>query len=305
MSTSVVTTYEGRSQGWALVRDYFELTKPRIAMLVLVTVVVGAFVGGWGPNVSPIVLLHALIGTTLVAASASAFNQWLERKSDARMGRTADRPLPAGRLGSREVVVFGLVTVLAGVAWLLLAVNLLAAVLGIATWIIYVCIYTPLKSRTTLNTIVGAVAGALPVLIGWAAVDGRIGLPAATLFTIVYLWQFPHFMAIAFLYREDYARAGLKMLGSVEGTLPRAGAHAVTAALALVPVSMLPFVLHLAGPVYLVGAVLLGAGYAAASLRFARSLDESSARRLLRVSLVYLPALLVLLMLVPLFYPWI
>ncbi|MBX3412669.1 MAG: heme o synthase [Pirellulales bacterium] len=305
MSTSVVSSYASRSQGWALVRDYVELTKPRIAMLVLVTVVVGAFVGGWGPNVPPLVLLHALIGTTLVAASASAFNQWLERKTDARMARTADRPLPAGRLGSREVIAFGSVTLLTGVVWLLAAVNLLAALLGVATWVIYVCIYTPLKSRTTLNTIVGAVAGALPVLIGWAAVEGRIGLPAATLFTIVYLWQFPHFMAIAFLYREDYARAGLKMLGSVEGTLPRAGAHAVTAALALVPVSVLPFVLQLAGPIYLSVAVALGAAYAAASLRFARTLDRASARRLLRVSLVYLPALLVLLMLVPLFYPWI
>lgn len=304
MSTSVVSTYAGRSQGWALVRDYLELTKPRIAMLVLVTVVVGAFVGGWGPNVEPMRLLHALVGTALVAASASAFNQWLERRSDARMARTADRPLPAGRLGSREVILFGLLTLLLGVTWLLWAVNLLAALLGIATWVIYVCIYTPLKSRTTLNTIVGAVAGALPVLIGWAAVEGRIGLPAATLFTIVYLWQFPHFMAIAFLYREDYARAGLKMLASVEGSGPRAGAHAVTAALALVPVSLLPFMLQLAGPVYLLGAVVLGAAYASSSLRFARRLDETSARGLLRISLVYLPALLVLLMLVPLFYPW-
>ena len=296
---------DSRSAVRPLWLDYLELTKPRISALVLVTVAVSAFMAHWGPP-APWLLLHTLIGTALVAASASALNQRLERHTDALMDRTADRPLPAGRLSDREVLWFGGITILAGLAYLTVAVNPLTAALGAATWVLYVVIYTPLKSRTPLNTVVGAVAGALPTLMGWTAVGGSLsfelgggGLKAATLFLIVYLWQFPHFMAIAWIYRRQYAQAGLKMLTVVDPTGWRAGTQAIAAALALVPVSLVPILQH-AGPVYFVAASALGLIYFAAAAVFCRWRDERSARRLLRISLVYLPALLLLFMLVPL-----
>jgi heme o synthase len=285
--------------------DYLDLTKPRISAMVLVTVAVSAFVAHWGPP-APWLILHALIGTALVAASASALNQRLERRTDALMERTADRPLPAGRLSDRQVLWFGGLTIVLGLCYLAVAVNPLTAALGAATWVLYVVVYTPLKSRTPLNTVVGAVAGALPTLMGWTAVGGSLsfelgggGLKAATLFLIVYLWQFPHFMAIAWIYRRQYAEAGLKMLTVVDPTGWRAGTQAVVAALALVPVSLVPILQH-AGPVYFVVASALGLIYFAAAALFCRWRDERSARRLLRISLVYLPALLLLFMLVPL-----
>lgn len=301
MSTTSALAYHRRAHGLARMRDYVELTKPRISIMVLVTVVVGACVAGWGPPLeSPWVLFHALLGTALVAGSASALNQWLERHSDARMERTKDRPLPSGRLAGWEALVFGGITMVAGSLWLVLFVNLLTALLGLVTWLTYVCIYTPLKRRTTFNTVVGAVAGALPTLMGWAAVDGTFGLAAVTLFFIVYLWQFPHFMAIAYLYRDEYVGAGLRMLASVDDDGRRAGAQAVLSAALLVPVSLLPTVLQLAGPVYFLSALLLGAGYMAASALFLWRPDATSARGLLRYSLVYLPVLLVLFTLIPL-----
>jgi protoheme IX farnesyltransferase len=281
------------------VRDYVDLTRPRIGAMVLVTVTVGAVLGTWGLP-SPMLLLHALAGTALVAASAGALNQWLERDSDRRMPRTAQRPLPAGRMHAVEAVGFGLLSAALGLTWLAVAVNVRTALLGLATWVLYVWVYTPLKSRTPANTAVGAVAGALPVLMGWAAVGGRFDLSAATLFLIVYLWQFPHFMAIAWMYRDQYAAAGLKMLSVVDPSGRRAGRQAVTGAAALLAVSLLP-AWNLVGPdralVYLLGAALLGLAQLALSVSFGRRLDETSARRLLRASLVYLPGLLSLLML--------
>lgn len=302
MSMTTLSLEERRATGLlARTVDYVELTKPRIAVLVLVTVVVGACVGSWGPPLAePTLLFHTLLGTALVAGSASALNQWWERGTDARMPRTMDRPLPAGRLGTSQVLAFGLTTVVLGIVWLVVAVNALTAALGALTWIIYVGIYTPLKSRTTFNTVVGAVAGALPVLMGWTAVGAPLGLSAVTLFLIVYLWQFPHFMAIAFLYREEYASAGLRMLGSVPGTKRRAGLQALMSALVLLPVSLLPAAMQWAGPIYFAGAICLGVAYLLASARFLWRLDDPSARGLLRCSLVYLPALLLLLLLIPL-----
>jgi protoheme IX farnesyltransferase len=294
-----------RSTAGRLLADYLELTKPRISALVLVTVAVSAFMAHWGPP-APLLLLHTLIGTALVAASASALNQRLERRTDALMDRTADRPLPAGRLSDRQVLWFGGLTIVVGLCYLAIAVSPLTAALGAATWVLYVVVYTPLKTRTPLNTVVGAVAGALPTLMGWTAVGGSLsfalgggGLKAATLFLIVYLWQFPHFMAIAWIYRRQYAQAGLKMLTVVDPTGWRAGTQAVAAALALVPVSMVPILQH-AGPIYFMAASALGLIYLAAAAVFCRWRDERSARRLLRISLVYLPALLLLFMLVPL-----
>lgn len=290
---------------WQLARDFLELTKPRISAMVLVTVAVSAFMAHWGPPPA-LLLLHTLLGTALVAASASALNQHLERRSDALMPRTADRPLPAGRLSDWQVLWFGWLTIVVGLVYLAIAVNLLTAVLGSATWFLYVAVYTPLKSRTPLNTVVGAVAGALPTLMGWTAVSGSLsfalgggGVKAATLFLIVYLWQFPHFMAIAWIYRRQYAAAGLKMSTVVDPSGWRAAAQAVAAALALVPVSMMP-ILQQAGPIYFGAASVLSLAYLAAAGAFCIQRDERSARTLLRVSLVYLPALLTLFMLVPL-----
>ena len=304
--TTIAIPGAARSIPW-LVRlsDYLELTKPRISAMVLITVAVAAFMGHWGPP-APWLLLHTLVGTALVAASASALNQRLERRTDGLMDRTADRPLPAGRLTDREVLWFGAATIVLGLVYLAAAVNLLTAALGAATWILYVVVYTPLKTRTPLNTVVGAVAGAMPTMMGWTAVGGSLAfgpgggaMRMATLFLVVYLWQFPHFMAIAWMYRRQYAAAGLKMLTVVDPSGRRAGRQAVAGALALLPVSLMPMLQH-AGPIYFAAAWGLGLLYLAFAAAFCIHRDEASARRLLRVSLVYLPALLILFMLVPL-----
>jgi len=293
VSTTLVCR-ERRSVGMDRARDYVELVRPKIAALSLATVVAGAVIASWGmPH--PVVLVHTLLAVALLTASASALNQYLEWRSDARMPRTANRPLPTGRLNRQEVLFLGLL--LGGVAifWLALAVNLRTALLGGVTWTLYVWIYTPLKSRTTLNTAVGALAGALPIWIGWSAAGGVFGVEAATLLVMLYLWQFPHFMAIAWLYREDYAAAGLKMLPAVEPSGESAGWQALVASIALLTVSVAPCLWALGGSVYLLGALGLGLLYVAASARFLYARDELHARQLLRVSLVYLPAVLGLL----------
>lgn len=298
MSTTTLVC-QRRAGLFVKVADYVELTKPRIAALVLISVAVSAFVGSWGPpQVS--VLAHTLCATALIAASASALNQLLERHSDAFMERTADRPLPSGRLSTTEVLCFGAVTIIVGLVYMAWAVNLTTALLGLITWTMYVWIYTPLKSRTPANTAIGAVAGALPVLMGWSAVGAPLGIKAGTLFFIVFLWQFPHFMAIAWIYRHQYAAAGLQMLPVVDPTGRRAGAQAVVSALALVPVSLLPAVLHVAGNVYFVWALGLSVAQLACAVVFLLRMNETSARHLLRASLIYLPAVLLLLMVGPL-----
>lgn len=303
-STAVYVTR--RSMILARLGDYLELSKPRIATLVLVVVAVSAYVGGWGPS-APWTLFHTLLGTALVAASASAFNQWIERGHDALMPRTSDRPLPAGRLSPQQTVAFGAVTLSVGLIYLSLFVNITTAVLGALTWATYVIAYTPMKSRSSANTAVGAVAGALPVLMGWAAVEASFsltsgpmpgGLRVAALFLIVYLWQFPHFMAIAWIYRQQYGAAGMQMLTVVDPTGRRAGLQAILGSLALLPISVLP-VLQVAGRAYIVGAITLGLAYLVASVLFCRRRNDKTARGLLKASLVYLPSLLVLLIVSP------
>ena len=279
--------------------DYVALTKPRIALLVLVTVAVGFLAGGRGVA-SPSALLLTMAGTSLVAAGASAWNQFLERDRDARMRRTANRPLPRGRIAPAEAAVFGTALGLFGVAILLWGVNVQAALVASATFLLYAFVYTPLKPLTTLNTAVGAIPGALPPVIGWAAATGRLDIGAWSLFLIVFLWQFPHFLAIAWIYREDYARAGHKMLPTVDPLGRITGRQAAGYALALIPAGLLPSALGMAGPWYFAGAMALGLFYLACAVRFWSDTCESTARRLLAASFLYLPAILLLLLSNPL-----
>ena len=297
-TNDAVASAPARSVGWQRVADFVELTKPKIAVMELVTVTVAAFVARWHA-LDMLSLLHALIGTTLVAASASALNQCLEIHLDRLMDRTIDRPLPAGRISASEAIAFGLITGVAGVAYLAIAVGTQVAALGLLSWVLYVVIYTPLKTRTTLNTFIGAVAGAMPVLMGWFAAGGVWGLAPLVLFAIVFLWQFPHFMAIAWLYRHQYAASGMKMLPVVDPSGRSAGVQAVCSALVLVPVSLLPSVIQFAGLWYFIAALVLGLAQLAAAVWFCRTPNERSARCLLRASLIYLPLLLGALMLGP------
>jgi protoheme IX farnesyltransferase len=289
-----------RESAVALLSDYVELCKLRIGALVLVTVGVSGVIARWGqPDVLP--LACSLLGTLLVAASASVFNQILERQRDARMPRTADRPLPAGRISPAHAAAFGTMALVAGLAWLLLTVDWTTALIGLSAWAAYVLLYTPLKTRTPLNTAVGAVAGALPVLMGWTAAGGSLLDPrAGALLLVVFLWQFPHFMAIAWIYRRDYARGGMQMATVADPSGRSAGLQAVFAALALLPASFVPALWAPGASWYLAAALVLGLAQLLCAIAFFIRLDEHSARRLLRASLVYLPALLVLLMLVPL-----
>lgn len=301
MSTTTLRIESVRAHRWARFADYIELTKPRIGVLVLVTVAISYCCARWGQP-EPWAMIHAMLGTLLVASSASALNQYLERRLDLRMDRTAERPLPAGRLSPSEVIAFAVVTVVAGEIYLALLVNLESAFWGLLTWAIYVWLYTPLKTRTPLNTAIGAISGALPVFIGWAAA-GSVGndyLRASSLFMIVFLWQFPHFMAIAWMYRKQYGQAGMRMLSVVDPTGRRAGVQAVSGALALLPVSLLPgiFTPGLGGSIYLVAAFLLGVMQLAFAIAFCTSLSELAARRLLKASLVYLPTVLMLALIV-------
>jgi heme o synthase len=277
------------------VAAYVELSKPKIALLVLVTVAITAFVGSRG-ELDGFLLLHTLLGVTLVAASSSAINHLLERRLDALMPRTAERPLPSGRLTIGETIAFAVLTIVAGVAYLAIAVSPLAALFGLATWVLYAWIYTPLKTRTWLNTTVGAVAGAAPVLIGWAATGAAWDMRIASIFTVLFLWQFPHFMAIAWLYRHQYRRAGMQMLTVTDPTGRSAGVQAVLAALALIPVSMIPALASPETMPFGVVACVLGLFQLALAGMFLWRLDDISARRLLRGTLLYLPALLVALL---------
>ncbi len=277
--------------------DYVALAKPRIAVLVLFTVAAGAlYAAGRAPD--PGVLLHTVLGTALVAAGASALNQWLERESDARMRRTAGRPLPAGRLQPLEVFLVGSGLGVAGLLYLALTLNRPAAALVAAvTFVCYVAVYTPLKARTPLNTLIGAVPGALPPVIGYAAVRGTVDQEAVALFLILFVWQVPHFLAIAWMYRDEYARAGLCMLPCVDPDGTRTGRHMITWCLALIPVSLAPVLPGGAGPVYAAGAVALGTGFLASAIAFRRDRSHAQARAVLRASLVYLPGLFALLLL--------
>ncbi len=275
---------------WAVLGELFKM---RLTFLVLLTTFVGFYAGWRGPMACGL-MLHTLLGTALLAAGASALNQLLEREYDAKMRRTEDRPLPSGRITPEAALVTGGVCAGAGLLWLALAVNPLTAWLGALTLASYLFVYTPLKRLTTWNTAIGAIPGALPPLMGWTAARGEVSGGGWSLFAILFFWQLPHFLAIAWIYREDYARAGFVMLPALDPTGARTGRQAVSHALGLLPVSLCPFLCGLAGPVYLAGALALGAGYAWRAWQFSRHLSVAGARRLFYASILYLPLLLAL-----------
>jgi protoheme IX farnesyltransferase len=277
--------------------DFAELSKPRLNVLVLFTVAAGFLFASQGiPDWA--LLVHTLVGTALVASGASALNQLLERDSDALMQRTERRPLPSGRLQPAEALVFGLSASLSGILYLVwTGPGFLTAGVAAVTLGSYVLVYTPLKRKTSLNTLVGAVPGALPPLIGYAAARHTIGLDGMSLFLILFLWQVPHFLSIAWIYREDYERGGQRMLSVMDRSGMLSALHMVCYCIALLPASLLPFVLGRAGLIYLVGALVLGLGFLTFSLLFLRDRSLERARDVLRASLIYLPMLLALLLL--------
>lgn len=279
--------------------SYVTLTKPRIGVMVLLTVAVGYFLGARG-GADPLEVFGVLLGTGLVASGASAWNQVLERQRDARMRRTARRPIPTGRVDPTAAAAFASTLTVVGLALLAGLTNAAAVAVALATFLLYVGVYTPLKPLTTLNTAVGAVPGALPPVIGWAAATGNLGVEGWTLFLIVFLWQFPHFLAIAWIHREDYARAGHRMLPSIDPQGSMTARQSVVYALTLVPGGLLPAVVGLAGTWYFAGATALGLFYLAFAVRFWWDVSDRSARGLLRASFLYLPTVLLLLVLNPL-----
>lgn len=272
-------------------REYLVLIKPRIAVMGLVTVALGFLLATTG-ELSAFTLGHSLLGIGLIAASCSALNQWLERDSDRLMARTANRPLPSGRMSPHEVLAFGVGLWLVGAVELICFVNGLTAVLASATLLLYVAVYTPLKRRTSFCTAIGAIPGAMPPVLGWVAAGGDLDAGAFALFATLFVWQFPHFLAIAWLYREQYAAAGLRMLPQIRPAPRVTGWLCVGYALALIPVSLLLKDAALAGDVFALIAVVLGLGYVAFSVRFLLAESVKTARQLLWFSLVYLPALL-------------
>lgn len=284
--------------------DYLELTKPKIAVMALFTVGVGYLMGA-GPEARLAVLVHTLIGAGLVAAGGSALNQWLERRIDARMWRTMKRPLPAGRVFPAEAFVFGAGLGLLGLAYLFALVpHPAAGVAAAVTFVSYVLIYTPLKTVTVWNTVIGAVPGALPPVIGWCAARGWDGMPAAAgLFLVLFLWQLPHFLAIAWMYRADYARGGLRMLPITDPSGDRTAWVMVVICCALIPVGLVGVGVGVAGPLSVVGCGLLGLLFLREAVRFDRTRTDRQARRVLRASLFYLPGALGLMLLDGLI-PW-
>lgn len=275
---------------------YADLFKARLTFLVLLTTLVGFYIGSVGP-VNYLLMLHAVLGTALMASGASALNQLWERDYDSRMLRTQDRPLPSGRMQPQTVLLVGCVAALGGLLYLAVAVNLLTGLIGACSLLTYIFVYTPLKRVTWLNTAVGAIPGGLPPLMGWTAARGRLSADGWALFAILAIWQLPHFMAIAWMYRDEYARAGFKMLPVVEPDGRRTGRQAVSHTLALLPVSLCPSLVGLTGPIYFLGALLLGLVFIGSAVQFSRDLTVSRARHLFFVSILYLPLLLGLMVL--------
>jgi heme o synthase len=281
-------------KGWVAV--YCDLIKARLTLLVVLTTLVGFYLGSASP-VNYWLMLHAVLGTAMVASGAAALNQLLEREHDAKMRRTKNRPLPSGRLQPTTVMVFGDVCACAGLLYLALAVNKTTSVIGAISLLSYLFIYTPLKRMTWLNTAIGAVPGGLPPLMGWTAARGELSREGWALFAILAFWQLPHFLAIAWMYREEYEKAGFKMLPGIDPQGHRTGRQAVSHTLGLLPVSLCPFLFHITGQIYLCGALVLGLAFLWYAVQFARHMTIPRARQLFFVSILYLPLLLVMMVL--------
>jgi protoheme IX farnesyltransferase len=271
-------------------KDYLALTKPRITWLILMSTGVGYFFGakgGW----HLLTLLHTIVGTGLIASGTAALNQWYERDADAKMKRTQARPLPAGRLDAGKALAFAIFISVAGFVELFLGVNALTALLGLFTLLSYLFIYTPLKQRSPHSTTIGAIPGAMPPLIGYAAASGTLTWEAWVLFAILFLWQFPHFYAIAWMYREDYERAGIRMLPVVEPDGESTARRILLYSLVLIPISLAPKFLAMTGNFYLFGALALGLLFLYAAMRVSFDRTRQRARAVLLASVIYLPVL--------------
>lgn len=271
-------------------KNYLELTKPTITWLILMSTGIGYFFGIHGAW-SLATLLHTLLGTALIASGTATLNQWYEREADAKMRRTMRRPIPSGRVSARHALLFGIGLAAAGFLELALAVNPLTGLLGLATLLSYLFLYTPLKQRSPISTTVGAFPGAMPPLIGYAAASGTLRAEAWVLYVILFLWQFPHFLSIAWMYREDYARAGIVMLPVVHPDGGATSRRILFYSLALVPFSAAPTLLSMTGKLYLVGALAISTLYFYAGVRVALERTVIRARQVLLASVIYLPVL--------------
>jgi protoheme IX farnesyltransferase len=279
------------------VAAYAELTKPRITFLIVLTAAAGFCLAAPVGAFNYIAFIHGMIGIALLSSGIATLNQYMERDLDARMRRTATRPLPTGKLTPTQALLFGTGLTLTAEAYMALLVNPLTAALGITVIVGYLFLYTPLKTRTSLSTAIGAFPGAMPPLMGWVAATGEVTIGAWALFAILFLWQFPHFLAIAWMYREDYARAGICMLPVVEPEGRLTAQQIVAYTLMLLPVSLVPTILGISGSAYFVGAIILGLLFLYSSIMCAVSKTRQQARRLLLASVVYLPLLFVLMVL--------
>ena len=273
-----------------------DLIKARLTFLVLLTTLVGFYVGSAG-LVDYTLMLHSVLGTALLASGAAALNQLLEREHDARMRRTENRPLPSGRLKPATVLLFGGICSIGGLVYLAVSTNLLTALLGAVTLLTYILVYTPLKRVTWLNTAVGAVPGALPPLMGWTAAGQDINAAGLALFAILFFWQIPHFLAIAWIYKEEYAKAGFVMLPNVDPQGARTARQAVSHTVGLMFVSLFPSLFQLTGVIYFAGALIFGSVFLAMAIQFSREMSISRARVLFFASILYLPLLLGLMVL--------
>lgn len=271
-------------------KEYVRLTKPRISLLIVISTAVG-YCYGAGSTFNFLTFLHALIGTTLLSSGAATLNQWMERTWDARMNRTRTRPIPAGKVKARDALLFGIALNVAGALELWFFCNGLAGALGMLTSAGYLLAYTPLKRKHAVCTTIGALPGAMPPLIGFAAASSRLGMDAWVLFSILFLWQFPHFHAIAWMYREDYERAGVKMLAVARPFGVGLTVEILSALLLLVPITLAPTVLHMAGQVYFVAALVLDLVFLYFGFQLARERTRKRARGLLLASVLYLPVL--------------
>jgi heme o synthase len=290
MKAAAIET-ESRPARSGFIRDLVELVKARLTLLVLLTTAVGFYLGAEGP-INWTALLHTVLGTAAAAAGAAALNQWWEYRLDAMMHRTRTRPVPAGRMRPTEALVIGTTLSIFGVSYLAIVCNALSAALAAITIIVYIFAYTPLKLVSTFNTALGAVPGALPPMIGWAAARGTLNTGAWMLFAILFFWQLPHFFAIAWMYRDDYARAGFQMISSDDPTGARSASQSVFFCMILFVVAGLPAFVRMANVFYLIAAWILGGVFIVMAMRFLKTRTRDDARRLFFASIIYLPLLL-------------